>query len=191
MADKDGPSPTTPEKSAASLTPTTTPNISIPVLTRSQKLILASLLKQFRARAAIMCYDHIFGSDSMPIHEMQRKVYNMHHGNEEMNMLSQIELLCSSKGTYSSLYRTLQHLVTSADDISVSEGSGSPSLVLHGALLGYDTHIQYFAGKSFTVDMLKFPAKSMTSEKCSGRFLLDLSKQTVCNLKKAAIIAEE
>ena len=31
----------------------------------------------------------------------------------------------------------------------------------------------------------------MTGEKCSGRFLLDLSKQTVCNLKKVAIIAEE
>ena len=123
-----------------------------------------------------MCYDHIFGSDSMSIHKMQRKVYNMYHGNEEMNVLSQIELLYSGKGTYSSLYHTLQPLITSADDISVSKGSGSPSLILHAA------HIQYFAGKNFTADMLKCPTKFMTGEKCSGRFLLHLSKQIVCNL---------
>ena len=196
MADNEGPLPATPAKSTATpssiTTPTfTSPTITIPVLTKSQKLVPASLLNQFRATAAVMCYDHVFGSDTMPHQEMQRKVFDMYHGNEEANVLSQVEMMCSGKGAYSSMYHKLQPIITCPDDISVSEGSGSPSLILHPALLGYDGHIQYIPGKNYTADMLKSPTKSMTGEKCSGRFLLDLSKQTVCNLKKVAIIAEE
>ena len=39
--------------------------------------------------------------------------------------------------------------------------------------------------------MLKCPTKNLSDDHCSGRFLLDLCKQTVANIKKAAIIADE
>ena len=49
-------------------------------LTKAQRSIPASILKQLRATAATMCYDYVFDGPTLPMHEMQLKLFNMYHG---------------------------------------------------------------------------------------------------------------
>ena len=163
-------------------------------VTKLQRATPASILKQLRATAALMCFDHIFGLPTMPITEMQRKLYNMYHGNEELNIVSQVELMCGGKGAFSEMFNVIQTVVTNPEaDVNTesSDTSQSRSLVLHPALCQYQSHIQYTSGTHFTAAMLKCSTKKVTEDKCSGRFLLDLCKQTVANIKKASIVADE
>jgi len=83
--------------------------------------------------------------------------------------------------------------VTNNDEEATNESNTSSSklLVLHPALQAYNSHTQYTTGVHFTPTMLKCPTKSINKEQCSGRFLLDLCKQTVANVKKACVVAEE
>ena len=161
--------------------------------TKAQKAVPASLLKQLRATAAVLCYDYCFGLPSMPLSEFQRKVGNLYHGNEDSNMISQVELMCNGKGLYSDMYQLIQTLVTN-NDSELGDGtiSSTPGcLVLSPVLLNFDTHIRYVSGEHFTIPMLRCPTKTLTKELCTGRFILDLAKQTVANIKKASIIADE
>ena len=87
-------------------------NASTDTRTKAQKAVPASLLKQLRATAAVICYNYCFGQPSMPSSKFQRKLYNMYHGNEEFNIFSQVDLMCSGKGRYSDMYQTVQTLVT-------------------------------------------------------------------------------
>ena len=73
-------------------------------LTKTQKNTPASLLKQLRATAAIACYDHAFGLPTMPSSEFQAKLVNMYHGNEDLNIISQVDLMCGAKGKYMKIY---------------------------------------------------------------------------------------
>ena len=160
-------------------------------LTKAQKTTPAALLKQLRATAAIMCYDHVFGLPTMVASEFQAKMINMYHGNEDLNIVSQVDLMCGGKGKYMNMYNIVQTVVTNPD-AETNESGDHPSskLVLCPALLSFDTHIRYISGDHFTSSMLKCPTKALT-KKCSGRFLFELSKQTVANMKKASIIADE
>lgn len=161
--------------------------------TKTQKQTPASLLKQLRATAAVICYDHCYGLPSMPITEFQRKLQNMYHGNEDLNLVSQVDLMLEGKGKYANMYQVVQTIVTATTPETSSNEIALPptKLVLCPALLAFDTHIRYISKEHFTSKMLKCPTKTLSIETCSGRFLLDLSKQTVANIKKAAIIADE
>ena len=66
--------------------------------TKAQKYVPTALLQQLRATAAVLCYDYCFGLPLMPSTEFQRKLYNMYHGNEDMHIISQVELMCNGKG---------------------------------------------------------------------------------------------
>ena len=161
--------------------------------TKSQRSTPASLLKQLRATAAVMCYDHLFGQPTMPASEFQRKLYNMYHGNEDLNIVSQIELMFNAKGRYSQMYQTV-HTLNTLKDVEISKEANAPitnQLALSPVLLNFDFHIRYVSGEHFTVPMLQCPTKTVTKELCTGRFLLDLSKQTVANIKKASILADQ
>ena len=129
----------------------------------------------------------------MPMHEIQRKLYNMYHGNDDLNMVSQIKMLCEGKSNYKNLYSSVQTVLTNNDeDInSTTASSSSKLLVLHQALSGYDAHMQYTTMLHYTPTMLKCPIKNLNKEKCSGQFLLDLCKQTIANIKKACVIADK
>lgn len=87
------------------------------VLTKTQKSTPVFLLKQLRATAALMCYDYIFGLPTMPNLELQRKIYNMYHGSSDLNMISQVDLMCEGKGNYKNLYNSIQTIVTNNDKI--------------------------------------------------------------------------
>ena len=165
-------------------------------LTKLQKSTPASLLKQLRATAAMVCYDHLFAMPTMPLQELQRKLFNMYHGNEELNIVSQVELMCDGKGTFSHMYNIIQTVVTNTDHEANTEtgaqNGSSRSLILHPSLFEYESHIQYTSGLHFNAAMLKSSTKKLNEDnKCSGRFLLDLCKQTIANIKKATIIADQ
>ena len=159
----------------------------------TQKATPESLLKQLRATAAVMCYDPYFGLPSMPLSEFQRKMFDMYNGNEDLNIVSQFELSCGGKGHYYEIYQTMQTLVTSTDArVRDNENSSAGSqLVLSPMLLNFDIHIRYVSCEHFSQEILQCPPKTLTNNRCSGRFLVDLSKQVVADMKKYSIIADE
>ena len=111
----------------------------------------------------------------------------MYHNNEDTHILSRVELMCNSKGSYAHLFNCIETVVTSAEDSALDEAlnsTTSQSLVLHSALIDYDSHTQMVPGKRFTSKMLHCPTKSVSKEWCSGRFLQYLCKQSVANIKK-------
>ena len=103
-------------------------------LTKSQKSTPASILKQLRATAAVMCYDHCYGLHTMPTTELQRKMFNMYHGVEDLNILSQVEIMCAGKAAFSHLFNSIQTVITNtepkiSDDCEMT--NPSKLLVLH------------------------------------------------------------
>ena len=129
--------------------------------TKAQKAVPASLLKQLRATAAVLCYDHCFGLPSMPLSEFERKISNLYHGNEDSNIISQVELMCNGEGLYSEMYQMIQTLVTN-NDSELGDGtiSSTPGhLVLSPVLLKFDTHIRYVSSEHFTIPMHRCPKK--------------------------------
>ena len=161
--------------------------------TKAQKSVPASLLKQLRATAAVICYDYLFGQPTMPATEFQRKLYNMYHGNEDLNIASQLDLMLAGKNQYSEMYKNVQTLNIS-NNADVQNDSTKPianELALSPVLLNFDNHIRYVCGEHFNSAMLRCPTKTLTKEFCTGRFLLDLCKQAVANIKKASILADQ
>ena len=87
--------PSVPTTPTAPTTPTT------PVdLNKTLKLIPAALLKQLRATASLRCYDYLFLEESMKKQDLWRKAYHLFHGNEDLNTISQVDLLMSGHGDY-------------------------------------------------------------------------------------------
>ena len=132
-------------------------------LTKAQQSRPASLLKQLRATAALMCYDHCFSLLTMPSVEFQRKIFDMYHGDEDKNMTSQVEFVCAGKRMYSKLHQHHHTMVTNAEEgIYVNISNESKTLMLHPALLEYENHIQYITGKYFNPKMLMSSTKTLS-----------------------------
>ena len=79
------------------------------------KLVPATQLKQLRATACLLCYDHIITQPSMNTDDMRRMAYNLYHGNDEKNIISQIHLLVNGTGHYANMYNTETAIVTDRD----------------------------------------------------------------------------
>ena len=94
------PSPSTgPTIPTAPTTPTTAVDSH-----RNLKLIPAALLKQLQATASLCCYDYLFLEESMKKQDLWRKAFHLFHGNEELNTISQVDLLMSGHGEYGRIY---------------------------------------------------------------------------------------
>ena len=74
------------------------------LLIRLQKSTTVILLKQLMATAAIIFYDNCLCLVTMPLTKFQGKLFNMSHGDEDLNMISQVKMMCTGKGSYSNLY---------------------------------------------------------------------------------------
>ena len=62
---------------------------------KNLKVMPASLLKQFRATASMRCYDFLFVEDTMKKVDLWKKGYRLFHGNKDLNIISQVNLLVS------------------------------------------------------------------------------------------------
>ena len=117
----------------------------------------------------------------------------MYHGNADMNMVSQVDLLIGAKESYSHLYRDSTGANVNLDP-NAEPGSKSPDqspFSLLPAFTNFDEHMEYKAGVHFNRAMLTSPVKSKLHEQCSGRFLLELSRAAIANIKKASVIADK
>ena len=98
-------------------------------------------------------------------------------------------MLLNGKGIYSSLYRDSEGQTlnenTEPSDKDVTKQSLIP------CINGYEDAIEYKVGVHIIKDMISSPVKTKSNEKCSGRFLHDLSRHAICNIKKAVVVAEE
>ena len=70
-----------------------------PPLTNAQKATPVYLPKQLCAMAAVVCYDSCLANNSMSTADLQERVYHMYHGDEDLNMVSQDNLLFVGKDT--------------------------------------------------------------------------------------------
>ena len=160
-------------------------------LAKVQKVVPAAVLKQLRAAAAIKCYDHAFTEESMTAEEMKRLIFNMYHGNDEKNIISQVALLINGKGDYSNMYDISAAKVTGASQPDELDAGTNTEHTLKGLFYSPDVPFKFISGTHFTNEILRCPTKNMSSDKCSGRFLLDLAKSTITNIKNAVVLAEE
>ena len=161
---------------------------------KAQKLVPASVLKQLRAVIAVRCYNMVFSNVDMNTDDQKRSLFNMYHGCDEKNIISQTDLLINGKGVYKGIFDIHPRNITDKDgDGAVLSDVENPNEELVLKKIYYSSLIPYrfTSGLHFTRDVLGCPTKNVTDEKCSGRFLLDLAKSTVANLKKAVVIAEE
>ena len=159
------------------------------------KLVPATQLKQLRATACLLCYDHIFTQPSMNTDDMRRMAYNLYHGNDEKNIISQIHLLVNGTGHYANMYNTETAIVTDRDtDNNTPNTPNNYKLVLkpifsNSALL--TSTLNYTSKVHFDETVLSCPHKKMTEEKCSGRYIIDNARICVRHIKKAMVIADQ
>ena len=120
-----------------------------------QKSTPYGLLKQLKATAALMCYDHKFGQETTKSADMNSTLYNMYNGNEDLNMVCQVDLMCNGKGLYRNMYNVVKNIVVTNTEGGVNTDNMSASLdknlVLYPALMGYDSHIQFTSGLHFNL----------------------------------------
>ena len=163
--------------------------------TKTAKLVNdfpATLIKNIRAVAAVTCYDILLLQDSMKQDDQWRFIFNCFHGNEDRNIMSQIQSLLSGFGTYSSLYNKENPVqVTDRDTQSADAVYADVDdyvLVLKDC---FSEDQRYIAGRNFTIDSLSSPTKKRMNEKITGRNIYDLAMSTIKNVKKAMAIADE
>ena len=77
-------------------------------LTKHQKSFPVAILKQLHATVVVMCLDYCLNLNTMSTAELQKRIYNMFHGQIDLNILSQVELLFNGKSYYASLYRHIE-----------------------------------------------------------------------------------
>ena len=159
------------------------------------KVVPASQLKQLRGIACLLCYDHMFTEPTMKTDDMRRMAYNLYHGNEEKNIISQIHLLVNGTGRYAHMYNTETTIVTDRDtDSNEVNTPNTCKLVLkplfsNSALLTSTTN--FISKFHYDETVLSCPHKKVTDEKCSGRYIIDNARICIKHIKKAIVIADE
>ena len=113
------------------------------VLTKHQKGVPAALLKQLQATAAIMCLHYCLNLNTMNTPELQKRMYNMYHGNTDLNIVSQVDLLYNGKTNYAALYHEKEsvNLDKNAEPAKSQEVNSKKALI--SALNGYEDSIKY------------------------------------------------
>lgn len=155
------------------------------------KLVPASTLKQLRATACLLCYDHIHTQPSMRAEDMSRMAYTLYHGNEEQNIISQIHLLVNGTAKYGPLYDKEIIIVTDRNTATDTSTAPNNKLVLKQMFHCKNSAHRFVSGTHFSEEILCCPQKNTTSEKCSGRYILDNARLALRYIKKAIVIAEE
>ena len=126
--------------------------------------------------------------------DLWRKAYHLFHGNEDLNTISQVDLLMSGHGDYGRIYDT-------SDDFLVTDRNAEPSAILDSQKGSHrlvvkdifnksENAFRFVSGVHFTKDTVASASKS-TIEKCSGRTIIELGKNVLKNIKKASVIADE
>ena len=160
-------------------------------------LILATLLKQLRSVASLQLYEIIVQQGSMNLLEQQRKIYDIFHGNVEINMISQLERLVNGRNSYANIYDIENRPVQTDKETeppSSSTGVINPAsemLIIKNVFLSRNDVGRYIAGDHFNEATVAAPAKTKPNELASGRHILDLAKLTLKNVKKAVAFAED
>mmetsp|Transcript_11045 Transcript_11045/g.12639 ORF Transcript_11045/g.12639 Transcript_11045/m.12639 type:complete len:390 (-) Transcript_11045:6-1175(-) len=155
----------------------------------AQTLVPASVLRQLRAAAAVRCYDIAFVGNRMDTKDLKKQMYNNYHGNKEKNIISQIALIVNAKAEYKNIYEIETVKLLQQAPIESYLG-GHRKCVLKELFSPPSAPYRFVAGKHFDYEVLCCPTKILTAKKCSGRFLLELARKTITNLKKAVVIAD-
>ena len=139
------------------------------------------LLKQLRATASLRCYDYIFKEESTKTVELWRRGYNLFHGNQDLNILSQVNLVVNGHGDYACIYDTEVNVVTdrntvSIDNLSTGDSSNNSNrLVMRTLFNPNDNAFRFTSGVHVTSETVAASSKS-SIEKCTGRTIIDLGK---------------
>ena len=152
--------------------------------------IPATIVKNVRACAAIICYDLLMKQDSMKLEDQYRFLYNTFHGHDEKNISSQIKLLVSGHYKYRKLFNIelSSNIVTNRDADISNEDTNDEILVLKHI---YANEKRYVAGEDLTVQLLSAPTKARLSESITGRNIYDLARSSLKHLKKAIALADD
>ena len=108
----------------------------------------------------------------------------MYHGNEDLNIVSQVDLLYNGKSNYASMYRHVEsmNLDNNSEPKEIEDSPGTKILV--SSIHGYEDAIDYKSDIHFDLQMILSPSKTKLKDKCAGRFLRDLSRTAICNIKR-------
>ena len=141
----------------------------------------AMILQQLHATASLRYYDYIFKKESMKTVELWRRAYNLFHGNQDLNILSQVNLVVNGHGYYTRIYDAEVNVVTnrntaSIDNLSIGDSSNnSNQLVMRTLFNPNDNAFRFTSGVHFTSETVAASSKS-SIEKCTGRTIIDLGK---------------
>ena len=73
--------------------------------TMRTNVISGTLLKQLRSVVSLQSYDNIVQQGSMNLLDQQQKIYDIFHGNVEINMISQLERVINGRDSYANIYQ--------------------------------------------------------------------------------------
>ena len=158
---------------------------------RNHKLMPAILLKQLRATASLHCYDYLFLENSMKKVDLWRRGYHLFHGNEDLNIISQVNLVVRGHGYYTHIYDRDVNVVTDHDRNNASiddDITGDPSNSTHRLVVKElfnlnNNTFRFTSGVHFTIDTVALSSKS-SMEQCVGRAIIKLGKAVLQNIKK-------
>lgn len=145
------------------------------VLTKAQKSATASILNQLRATAAVMCFDRCMNLNTMSTPEFQKRISNTYHGNVDLNIISQLDLIINGKGDYSNLYLNSEPLTLNENTEPSSEDPNTKTLV--PCLNGHEDAIKYKMRVHVIKEIISSPVNTKFTKKCTGRFLYVISRR--------------
>ena len=157
-------------------------------LTADLKVMSAVLNKNICAIAAVVAYDLLTQQDSMKQDDQFKFCFNAFHGNDDSNIISQVDLLLQGHRFYGMLYDIKPP--TPVTDCNTEESIDDASVFVLKERYG-QSNVRFILGKHFTKSSLSSPTKARLEEKVTGRYIYDLALTVINFLKKASSIAEE
>ena len=151
----------------------------------------ATLMKNIRVIAAVVCYDLLSQQSSMKQDDQFKFCFNYFHGNDDQNIVSQVDLLLRGYRYHKQLYDIEKSpLVTDRDTADATESTAPDDIYV--LKQRYSTsHMRFVRGKHFNKESLSAPTKARLKERVTGRNIYDLALQMIRNLKKASALADE
>ena len=145
-------------------------HITTTALTADLKVMSAVLNKNIRAIAAVVTYDLLTQQDSMKQDDQFKFCFNAFHGNDDSNIISQVDLLLQGHRFYGMLYDIKPP--TPVTDRNTEESPDDASVFVLKERYG-QSNVRFILGKHFTKSSLSSPTKARLEEKVTGRYIYD------------------
>ena len=142
------------------------------------KVIYEVLNKNIRAIAAVATYDLLTQKKSMKLKNQFKLCFNAFHGNKDINIISQVNLLLKGHQYYGHLYNIEAPTLNTNRN---TEDTLGDAMIYVLKKCYAQSNQRYICGKNVTKASLSSPTKAKINDKVTGQYIYNLALTVIRN----------